>query len=358
MLAQQGQVWNLGATRTDCRVKIWPSGHWSAFRLRRSKQRVQPLPASEYTQVRNWLLSHDALDAVEREDMRDRLYGFINSEKKSQAPEKSVYEHHYRLTPTMRKTILSAGKVLEQEAGRENLAMLTTTMPYSDEASVIAYLEGWDEIVRRFMQELRRELDRHTLPGNYAWVTELQEKRGDRQGWPCPHLHILFQGRAHRWAQWALTKEWCKDTWWRVVTGVTGIDFDPVAATRVEQVRANAAGYIAKYLTKGGDVAKKWKGTKWEALLPTTYGRTDQALSRKVKKLVRYLHGEGARNFHLDVQALQEEGVIAITFDQYGVQGGFCLDADKLDDYLAYYDAMPDRASPPAVTIPYMPEKP
>jgi len=347
--------WTLGQTRTDSRVKIWPSGHWSAFRLRRSRQRVAPLPASESTQARNWLLNNDALDEVERENLRAGVNGFINSHEKSQAPEKSVLEHRYKLTPYMRKTILSAGKVLEQEAGMPNLAMLTTTMPYSQLDQVIAYLEGWNEIVRRFMQELTRELQRGGLPGNYAWVTELQEKRGERQGWPCPHLHILFQGRRHGWANWALSKDWCRDCWWRVVTGVTGHDFDPVAATRVEKVRANAVGYMAKYMTKGGDVAKKWKGTEWEKLLPTTYGRTDQELSRKVKKLVRYMHGEGARNFCIDIQALQEEGVIAVTFDQYGVQGGFCLDADKLDEYLAYYDSMPERASPPSVTIPYMP---
>lgn len=344
--------WELGATRTDCRVRLWPSGHWASFRLRRSRQRVAPLTASEYTQSRNYLLSHDALDAVERQTLRDRLYGFINSQEKSQTPKKPVLGHKYRLTPYMKKMILSAGKVLEEEAGRDNLAMLTCTMPYSEREAVIAYLQGWKEIQRRFIQELTRELQRAGLSGDNAWVTELQEKRGDRVGYPCPHLHILFQGRRRGWGHWAVSKEWCRDAWWRVVTAVTGYDFDPIAATRVEKVRGNAAGYLAKYLTKGGDVAKKWKGTEWEKLLPTAYGRTNHALSSKVKKLIRYLHGEGARSFHIDKQQLQEEGILAITFERYGCTAGFTLDVDRLDEFLAYYQAMPDDCvDPPSVMI-------
>jgi hypothetical protein len=140
------------------------------------------------------------------------------------------------------------------------------------------------------------------------------------------------------------------------VTAVTGYDFDPIAATRVEKVRANAAGYIAKYLTKGGDVAKKWKGTEWEKLLPTAYGRTNHALSAKVKRLVRYLHGEGARGFHIDKQYLQEEGIISITFEKYGICAGFTIDADKLDEVLAYYESMPSEANSPPMPIPYMPD--
>lgn len=236
----------------------------------------------------------------------------------------------------MKKVIRSAGEVLVRRVKRQNVAMLTCTMPYTKADLVRRFLIEWAGIQRQFCQELKRELERRGLPGNLIWVTELQDRRGAAEGYPCPHLHMLFQGR-HNGRGWAISPARIKGIWNRIVENACQISFDGSASTRIEAVRSNAAAYITKYLCKASKGPAQWVGTEWEKFLPKRYARVTGELRKDVDRMTAMLRGAGAYAIAHDLQHLADSGEVALTFSDGSSQCGFVLDRKTFEETFAYY---------------------
>ena len=272
--------------RTDYRAKLWPHGEFASWKVRRVPSlgklivnRVGPTgglgnPSST---------------------------GLINCAEKSQDALEPVISRNWGLTSYMRKLLRSAGEVLERQHGKFNMAFITVTMPYSHPNDVRRFLLEWSEIQRRFVQEITRQLVRSSVSPEIAWVTELQGKRGQVYGYPCPHMHILVAGRLPG-QPWALHKDWVRQTWHRVVKECCQKDFDPSAATRIESVRKSCAAYMTKYVTKATAAESKiWEGTEWEAFLPKRWGRVTNTLRHDVLQSIEMLTGEGGLALSFDL---------------------------------------------------------
>lgn len=155
------------------------------------------------------------------------------------------------------RLVENAAYLLQKKHGAKRLTFLTCTLPLGPEMADKVGTE-WPEIVRVFLQRLKRMLEREKLDTSIVSVTEVQQKRFLRDGGLPLHLHMVFQG-AHRDYMWCFKPEDFDEAWGSVVA--RRVDIPPgtsfSSANNVQRVRDNAAGYLGKYMSKGAAVVEQ-----------------------------------------------------------------------------------------------------
>lgn len=102
------------------------------------------------------------------------------------------------LTPHGKMLVKNAASYLEKRHGKKNLSFLTVTIPSVSAEESKQISRCWSEIVRKFQQSITRHLSRQGLPPLVVGVTEVQEKRFERDGVLGLHLHLVFVGKRPR----------------------------------------------------------------------------------------------------------------------------------------------------------------
>jgi len=171
-----------------------------------------------------------------------------------------------------RKQVWRALALLEEN--RRLLSFWTVSLP-TESLLALARQDAWPQFQDRVRKELGRLLRVKGLPVRLVGVVELQPKRSRAAGFPCPHLHVVFQGRKSPGHGWALSPAELDGVIRAALTTAevpvpAGIDGEAFlrSAGNVQQVKKSVRAYLSKYMTKGsGDVAP-WVGTEAETLLP------------------------------------------------------------------------------------------
>ena len=145
-----------------------------------------------------------------------------------------------------RSQVRNAATILQEQHKKQNLAFLTLTVPFTEDEDLKASYKNWSRAVGNFEDRLRRELP----PDLRQWVhcTE-DQKRG------APHLHMAFPSRRARGQKWLITKQWITDTWreiWEHILPNSSGKHTWKYATRIESIKKSIAGYLGKYMSKGG----------------------------------------------------------------------------------------------------------
>ena len=153
------------------------------------------------------------------------------------------------------------------EGMRNLLSFWTITFPW-EALERFAELDTLPVFQDRIRKELIRRLEDAGIKPIVIGVAELQPKRTAAEGRPGTHYHIVFQGRRDDRARWALTPQQLDDIIYAAANtaGVFGVDLS--TAGNVQPVHTSVCAYLAKYMTKGGNVAAPWVGTRYEPLLP------------------------------------------------------------------------------------------
>lgn len=140
----------------------------------------------------------------------------------------------------------------EMAVGRANLSFLTLTCPEVKPEDRCSIQDNWSEIVRRFIQELKRELRRRgAVRDTVLGCSEIQEERARKYGWDVPHLHLVFQGRGKASRNWLLRPEEVRGLWQRILCSyLSDSDIDFRATENIQRVRFSCARYLGKYLSK------------------------------------------------------------------------------------------------------------
>ena len=211
----------------------------------------------------------------------------VVSNSHNSAPQRKITRRGRRgITTYQKRLIKSAGVILESEASRQNLTFYTTTLPPLDLSDLEKITSNWAELVRRFVQELGRELKRRGLPGEVVGVTEVQEKRFDRTGQIYPHLHLVFQGRRHRLASWAITPAVATELWCHQVELLLGKSIYRKATTQVESVKKSLKKELGKYLSKGSKIVRQALENGKADSLPACWAICTLSLRRRVKRQI------------------------------------------------------------------------
>lgn len=120
----------------------------------------------------------------------------------------------------------------------------------------------------RLRKELSRLLQAQGLPDLVVGVAELQPKRSAAVGMPCPHWHVVFQGRKNRGSSWALSREQLDGVIASALATAGVRAGDLRSAGNVQQVKRSVRAYLAKYMTKGSGDCARWIGRSHENLIP------------------------------------------------------------------------------------------
>jgi len=171
-----------------------------------------------------------------------------------------------------RKQVWRALALLEED--RRLLSFWTVSLPTTALLD-LCRLDSWPVFQDRVRKELGRKLRAAGLPVRLVGVVELQPRRSRAAGFPCPHLHVVFQGRKSPGVHWALSPADLDEVirgalataGARVPDEIEGQGFLK-SAGNVQQVKKSVRAYLSKYMTKGSGDTARWIGHQAEALLP------------------------------------------------------------------------------------------
>lgn len=230
------------------------------------------------------------------------------------------------ITPHGKLLVKNAAAYLEKVYGRSRLSFLTLTLPSVTVEESRELARQWAEIVRKYLQELRRKLIRNQLPPLLVGVSEIQQKRFQETGVVALHLHIVFVGR-HPKGGWMAQPDWFRETW----QSCFPVEFQDKSFKSVEnvvRVKRSVAAYLSKYLSKG--LRCKGKETEVEEIkdcLPTCWYNCTNELRSHVKRLV--LSGEAASQAaamiveHALPECLEYLFPIYVVIDEYEFLAGW-----------------------------------
>ncbi len=186
-----------------------------------------------------------------------------------------------------RKMVRNGAYILERKYGKDVLAFLTLTLPDFNEDMEPEVLEKWAELVRLFLQQLKRKLRKAGLDGQIVGVTELQTKRLEKHGVVAPHLHLVFRAKENRYKKgWAMTCQEYREMWRReVVYQIPEFRYSFWnAAENVQKVDKSAEAYLGKYLSKGCDQLREIQSRKGVCRLVSGWWHMTKELKDCIKE--------------------------------------------------------------------------
>ncbi len=210
----------------------------------------------------------------------------VNSHKHTPQASESRERKGKGQTSYSKRMVRNAAWYLEKQVTKENLSFLTVTLP--DEA--VQILESrqdaaalFAEMDRKFNQEIKRQLAREGLCDELVGCVEVQPSRWRKTGQVALHTHLIFQGRKDRRSPWAISKEWCLQTWLRIVSNVLGQEVVSTSATRIERIRKSAQNYLAKYMSKSGGLVNEIIDAGKRYMLPSQWWHCSSNLRKIIK---------------------------------------------------------------------------
>jgi len=154
------------------------------------------------------------------------------------------------LTRRGKRIIRDGIAILERKYGTRGLGFYTLTCPYDTQELIQEFNDKYTEIVRRYLQEVKREYERKGVKFSYVGVHEVQPSRLGRTGHECLHLHYIAPAFYAR-GKFVLDSARIRNIYLRVLEGVMSSAPDNSPRVGCELVRASASAYLAKYYSKG-----------------------------------------------------------------------------------------------------------
>lgn len=223
------------------------------------------------------------------------------------------------ITSYGRRMVRNAAWLLAKAKARTaKLQMGTLTIPSLPESQMKEICTNWAYLQKRFFEECKRRYRRHGFQFDYVAVTELQPKRWANRREVGLHIHFLFVSSwCNKENKWVLPDNWVRETWQRILNGVCGDSARvPVPNYRRESIHTSAAGYMAKYLSKGGNQVQEVIDEMGEEWLPTRWWSASVALRKAVQTSCLRCRTEIAEMV-LDVCKSRPEGCLRYAYPVY-----------------------------------------
>lgn len=211
------------------------------------------------------------------------------------------------------RRVSNACYLLEEKYGKHCLSFLTATLPaFANLADLQLICANWSQLVRKFVQELKRILVRRGYPTSMVWVTEIQEDRYLETGLVCPHLHLVMVGKKHRYSKvWAISKGEVRSLWERLLSNLLGRAVTCAAATRVERPRKSLKAEMGKYMSKGGKVIKQIIADGKGEDLPSSYCGCSDNLKKAIDSRMIIHKGYKAERFIDNLESMKQANLLA-----------------------------------------------
>lgn len=218
-------------------------------------------------------------------------YKIFNSPKSSQKPK--AYGRG-GISNAGKRCVRSSAAILEKKYARSSLSFVTCSLPNFRQEHISILAQHWDEVVRRYFQEIKRFYEAHNFSYIYVGVTEIQPERLATYDVIAPHIHYCIPGRANpRKAVWFMTANQCRAIWKRVLLQVLqwqGIEINyPVewkACVHMTPIRKSVVHYLGKYLSKGGKITQKCIDAGRQEELPCHWWSVSASMRLLYKKSI------------------------------------------------------------------------
>lgn len=273
-------------------AKLYPSGHFS---VSLKKQSFKAFDRNKYT---NWGKESQALEHPDQKDGdRDVFDNSLKTISPSNIPQESPTQststelvqtappslaysaklsqnerkpHGVKgLAKRAKKVIESACCCLENKYGKNRLGFGTLTLPELSDGRMAWLSQEIGVLVKRFFEWYKRECERIGSPTEVIYVIELHPQRSMRQRQYIPHIHFVYVCRnaqqAIKWRErkFYITADKFRKAWRRIIINSLARykekykDYSLVCWKQgmevdTQVIRKSAAGYLAKYMSKGG----------------------------------------------------------------------------------------------------------
>lgn len=215
------------------------------------------------------------------------------------------------ISPRAKRQTRSAVQIMQEKHTIYCLGFGTCTLPALRPEELELVNTQWSELVRKFLQELTRELQRCGLDTDYVYVTEIQEKRYNTWGQLCPHLHWVMQSRKDRFSNPAIHHSVIKRLWAAQLTNLLGHQVECPTATQWDKMKRRKVGEMGKYMTKGSKIAKEAIAKGDGHMLPTAWSGMSNNMRKEVKQSMKILTGQAAEDFIDNLDILKDAGLLS-----------------------------------------------
>lgn len=199
-----------------------------------------------------------------------------------------------------KKMVRSGAKILQEEWGLKCTGFGTLTLPSFSYEDMATIADSWGVLVKRFFEEFKREQCRNGGDERYVCVTEIQESRFINSGELGLHIHFVYKARQSAYdTNWFISANWCRHTWRRILANRLGHVCADIPSPRCELklVRRDAAGYLGKYMSKGGKILARIKEAMPALALPGQWWGCDAGTRRDIKGRIIRLDSVCAGSF-------------------------------------------------------------
>lgn len=216
------------------------------------------------------------------------------------------------ISTPQRRLVTNCCYLLEEKYGKGCLGLITLTLPaFANFADLALICSNWADLIRKFIQELKRMLNRRGFPESMVWTSEIQEDRYRATGVVAPHLHLIYVGKRHRYSKaWAVSKQEVRSLWERILGNFLDRPITCQAATRVERPRKSLKAEMGKYMSKGGKVIKQIIEDGKGDQLPTNYGGATDNLRKAYKSRIKVYRGRDAEKFIDNLEEMKQAGLL------------------------------------------------
>jgi hypothetical protein len=168
------------------------------------------------------------------------------------------------ISSRQRDLLCWAANSLEKVYTQKNMSFLTYTLPDLSDQDLEAVQNNWSDIVNTVVTYIQRDLKNVNLRTAIVGCSELQLERYKSSGRSYPHLHLIFRGRFHSRANWAIKPRRFRDIWRRSCGRfLDASHYCWDSSENVEQIRKSSGGYLAKYVSKCGSKGGMGGATQW-----------------------------------------------------------------------------------------------
>ena len=192
-------------------------------------------------------------------------------------------------TTYSKRMVRNCVAALEQRAQKQNLAFATYTLPDLPGGDMARVREELPTIAHQLKQMIERDQRRAGLKPEVVYIIEIHKERYEKTGEIIPHIHAVFQSRKSQHHPFAISKERNTQLWNRAVSNALGRDIDIPYGARIERVKKSAERYMAKYMSKGSEIAQKLADEGRINELPKAWWGATLTLRRWVKANIRFL---------------------------------------------------------------------
>ncbi|HEY9700084.1 MAG TPA: hypothetical protein V6D10_22705 [Trichocoleus sp.] len=218
------------------------------------------------------------LKRLNQKNVRDSVY-LINSDPRST-------RGCHGISSKERRHILDGCAVLAENYNQAQLVTATLTLPPLSPNNMTKIHQNWSELLRKFIQDIKRDLKKAGLEPAVVYRTEIQEERLNEHGELALHVHLVFPNR-QLGGPWIITIDRLYKIWSNKLNKLlSSHDLIPVnCVTGIEQVKD--INKLASYLTKkksevleqakllgyGTELPKSWAGASAQIRKQATASR-------------------------------------------------------------------------------------